>query len=131
MIRVISKPISLAELSEEAQKVFGDMVKVVVDIDQEIIAINGELHADEEAVLLENGSRQHSLWGINLYPEFNHKKMQHTTLASGAWEKLSFIEQMANIGSEVERENEAVTGTASFCEVARVTSAYHSVSPNR
>jgi hypothetical protein len=28
---------------------------------------------------------------------------QHKNLASGRWQKLSFFEQMANIGSEVER----------------------------
>ena len=30
-------------------------------------------------------------------------KYQHQKLASGGWEKLNFFEQMANIGSEVER----------------------------
>lgn len=32
------------------------------------MAVGGELHADEEALLLEDGSRQENLWGINLYP---------------------------------------------------------------
>ncbi len=45
------------------------MVKAVVDIEQEIMAIGGELHADEEAVLIENGSRNNNLWGINI--QFN------------------------------------------------------------
>ena len=45
------------------------MVKAVVDIEQEIMAIGGELHADEEAVLIENGSRNNDLWGINI--QFN------------------------------------------------------------
>ena len=48
---------------------FGDMVKAVVDVEAGIMAIGGELHSDEEAVLLDNGSRQANLWGINLYPE--------------------------------------------------------------
>ena len=48
---------------------FGDMVKAVVDIEAGIMAIGGELHSDEEAVLLDNGSHQSNLWGINLYPE--------------------------------------------------------------
>lgn len=69
MMRIISQPISVQELESEAQKLFGDMVKAVVDIEQNIMAINGELHADEEALLIENGSRQKNLWGINLYPE--------------------------------------------------------------
>ncbi len=30
-------------------------------------------------------------------------KYQHKQLASGKWEKLTFLEQMANIGSEVGR----------------------------
>jgi hypothetical protein len=33
------------------------------------MALGGELHADEEALLIENGSRQPDLWGINLYPD--------------------------------------------------------------
>ncbi|MBU6414824.1 hypothetical protein KGQ34_01080 [Patescibacteria group bacterium] len=45
------------------------MVKAVVDVRREVIAVGGELHADEEAMLLEDGSRQNDLWGINLYPE--------------------------------------------------------------
>jgi hypothetical protein len=45
------------------------MVKAVVDVAQELLAIGGELHADEETVLLDQGSRQADLWGINLYPD--------------------------------------------------------------
>jgi hypothetical protein len=43
-------------------------VKAVVDVDQGIMAVGGEMHADEEALLLDEGSAQPSLWGINLYP---------------------------------------------------------------
>lgn len=52
-----------------AANLFGNMVKAVVDIDREILAVDAELHADLEALLLENGSTQKNLWGINLYPE--------------------------------------------------------------
>ena len=45
------------------------MVKAVVDLEKGIMAIGGEMHADEEALLLENGSKQVDLWGINLYPD--------------------------------------------------------------
>lgn len=51
-----------------AERQFGDMIKAVVDIDRGILALGGELHSDEEALLLEDGSSQRSLWGINLYP---------------------------------------------------------------
>jgi hypothetical protein len=67
-VRIISQPITKSELKQIAKERFGDLVKAVVDIEKGIIAISGELHADEEAFLLEQGSIQNNLWGINLYP---------------------------------------------------------------
>jgi hypothetical protein len=66
-IIIVRASVTKAILSTMAEQQFGDMVKAVVDIDQGIIAIGGELHSDEEAVLLEQGSLQKNLWGINLY----------------------------------------------------------------
>lgn len=66
-ITIIKSPISRKELEEIAKNQFGDWVKAVVDIEQGIMGIGGDLHADEEALLLENGSRQENLWGINLW----------------------------------------------------------------
>lgn len=51
-----------------AERQFGDMIKAVVDVSRRIMAIGGELHADDEAALLDDGSSQQDLWGINLYP---------------------------------------------------------------
>ncbi|MBI2459345.1 MAG: hypothetical protein HYV53_02200 [Parcubacteria group bacterium] len=51
-----------------AEKMFGNLVKAVVDIERGIMAVDAELHADEEAGLIKNGSEQKDLWGINLYP---------------------------------------------------------------
>ncbi|MFY9492876.1 MAG: DUF5674 family protein [Minisyncoccia bacterium] len=67
MIKIITSPISKVELKISAHGTFASLVKAVVDIEQEIMAIGGELHADEEAVLIENGSRNNNLWGINIY----------------------------------------------------------------
>jgi len=67
-IEIIRRPISRARLSSLAEAQFGDMVKAVVDVEQRVMAIGGELHADEEAALMEDGSAQEHLWGINLYP---------------------------------------------------------------
>jgi hypothetical protein len=61
-------PITREKLSEYSEKMFGGLVKAVVDIDQEIMLVDAEMHADEEAKLLEDGSNQDNLWGINLYP---------------------------------------------------------------
>ena len=68
-IKVIKDRINKKELEEIAREEFGDLVKAVVDLKQEIMAVGGELHADEEALLLEEGSKQKDLWGINLYPD--------------------------------------------------------------
>lgn len=67
--RVIRDTVSRDDLTEIAKQQFGEMVKAVVDIEQGIMAIGGELHSDEEAVLLDQGSVQRHLWGINLYPD--------------------------------------------------------------
>jgi len=68
-VTLIDKPISKEELKALAEELFGDMIKGVVDIEKGIMAIGGELHADEEAFLLARDSRQEDLWGINLYPD--------------------------------------------------------------
>jgi len=67
-ISLIEKRVERAELSDLAKERFGDLVKAVVDIKRGIMLVGAELHADEEALLLEQGSRQQDLWGINLYP---------------------------------------------------------------
>jgi len=61
--------IRLDLLSEMAEEMFGDLVKAVVDINKKTMVVDAELHADEEALLMEQGSDQYDLWGINLYPE--------------------------------------------------------------
>ena len=48
---------------------FGDLVKAVVDVEKEIMAVDGELHADEAGLLSENGSKHENLWGLNIYSE--------------------------------------------------------------
>jgi hypothetical protein len=68
LLRIIREPILRSELAGIAEGQFGDMVKAVVDVNRRVMAIGGELHSDEEAVLLDDGSRQQELWGINLYP---------------------------------------------------------------
>jgi len=70
-MKIIENNISLNELKELAKAGFGNMVKAVVDISRKIMAVDGELHADEEALLLTDGSKNEDLWGINLYPELS------------------------------------------------------------
>lgn len=66
---ILEKPITRAELSTLAENFYGDMIKGVVDVEQELLALDAELHSDLEGMLLREGSSQEALWGINLYPE--------------------------------------------------------------
>ncbi len=45
-----------------AEKMYGNLVKVDVDVDKKLVVVDMEMHADGEAYLLENGSKQDSLW---------------------------------------------------------------------
>jgi hypothetical protein len=64
-----SHPISLDEIRTLAEGRFGDMIKGVVDLERGILLLDADLHADQEATLLADGSQQADLWGINLYPD--------------------------------------------------------------
>lgn len=69
-IRIIKEPITKNELKEIAKEEFGNVVKAVVDVAQEIMAVGGELHADEEALLTEReNSKRENTWGINFYTD--------------------------------------------------------------
>jgi hypothetical protein len=67
-MRILDGPVTKDELKSIAGDMFGDIVKGVVDVRLDFLAIDAELHSDLEAMLLENGSQQNDLWGINLYP---------------------------------------------------------------
>ena len=67
-MEVVRETMVLSILEAMAESMFGTLVKAVVDLERGIMAVGGEMHADEEALLLGEGSSQASLWGINLYP---------------------------------------------------------------
>ena len=64
-----ANPVGIDELRQLAAGRFGDLVKGVVDLERAILLLDADLHADQEAALLAEGSRQTDLWGINLYPD--------------------------------------------------------------
>jgi hypothetical protein len=64
-----SDPISIDDLRALARARFGDMVKGVVDLQRGVLLLDADMHADQEAELLADGSAQSDLWGINLYPD--------------------------------------------------------------
>ncbi len=68
-MKFVDKKITREELKKMASKIFSGLVKCVVDIDKKVMVVDSEMHADEEKYLLEKGSSQDNLWGINLYPD--------------------------------------------------------------
>ena len=68
-MQILQQPISTKELRLLAENTFGDMIKCVADVSEGLLALDAELHADLERLLLENGSAQENLWGFNLYPD--------------------------------------------------------------
>ena len=70
-MKIVYKKLTIDELRRMAASIFGNMIKVVVDVDKELIAVDAELHSDLEALLLEDGSNQKNIWGINLYPDLH------------------------------------------------------------
>ena len=69
MILIIREPASSEQMAQMPQTYYGLMVKLAVDTRREILAGGGELHADCEQALLEDGSRQEDVWGADWYTE--------------------------------------------------------------
>jgi len=68
-MKLVKHSIAIQEIDKMAKQKFGNLVKAVIDIDKKIMVIDAELHADQESLLIQSGSKQANLWGINLYPE--------------------------------------------------------------
>ena len=66
-IKIIDKKITNSELREIAKDFYGEMIKGVVDIEREILAMGGEYHMDANEMLIKNNSKQQNIWGFNWY----------------------------------------------------------------
>ena len=67
-MKIITEPCPLDVLWKTRTVDFSDMMKIVVDVERNILAVDADMHADLEELLLSNGSRQKDLWGANIYP---------------------------------------------------------------
>jgi hypothetical protein len=80
-MEIIRIPITKKDLAERYLTCFSTMSKAVVDVERGVMSLDAELHSDEEAQLLEDGSLQENLWGINLYPSQSGSEfIQYTSL---------------------------------------------------
>ena len=67
-MQIVAGQITVADLLAMAEASFGDLVKGVADVRRGLLAVDAGMHSDLEALLLDAGSAQIDLWGINLYP---------------------------------------------------------------
>ena len=68
-MQILQQPVPRMELKASAQNTFCDMIKCVADVKRGLLALDADLHADLERLLLESGSAQEDLWGFNLWVE--------------------------------------------------------------
>jgi len=68
-MEIVKDKILIQKLKEMAEKMFGDLVKAMVDIERRIMAVDAPMHADLFELLIEKeNSEPKNLWGINIYP---------------------------------------------------------------
>lgn len=90
MIIILTKPATNQQIKKMCHE-YGSYIKVVVDVEKEILAGGGAMHYDEERLLLEYGCKQSNLWGggidletgevtydsmINIRPNQNNPKRE-------------------------------------------------------
>ena len=106
-----SDTIGVDEIRVLAETRFGDMIKGVVDLERGILLLDADLHADQEASLLADGSKQANLWGINLYPD----------VADDNWLEFdSMINLRPSIGNRSRGVDDEATRAAIAALIARV-----------
>jgi len=72
-MKIIEDKITISELKGMSENMFDNLVKAVVDIEKGIMVVDAPMHVDQETELLQSGSKQQDLWGINLRPQFYGK----------------------------------------------------------
>ena len=109
-MRLVKERISRAELGELAAASFGNMVKAVVDVEMEILVLGGEMHADCESVLLEDGSEQDDLWGANWYPAEQRIEFESLINIRPRLGNRSILIQDENLRKQVESVTREILG---------------------
>jgi len=69
-MKTVKEKIEISELKEMSEKMFGNLVKAMVDVEKEIMAVDAPMHSDLLEFLMEKENCEpKDLWGINIYPE--------------------------------------------------------------
>jgi hypothetical protein len=97
-INILTKQLSKSDLEIYKNAPYENLIKFVVDIEKEIIALGGEMHADAEMKLLqEEASEQDNLWGANILPWGEESKLEYISL-------INIKPSQQNFSMEIEDE---------------------------
>lgn len=69
MILIIRQPATSEQIAQMSEAFSDKLIKLAVDVERKVLAAGGELHADCETALLEDGSQQENIWGADWYPQ--------------------------------------------------------------
>ena len=110
MIYLLRDKAQSAQIREMLQE-YGTMIKIAVDIRQNILAGGGEMHADCEQVLLENGSEQEDIWGANWYSDEQRVEFEALINIRPVLGNRGMVIQSQEIRNAVEVVTKSILGT--------------------
>jgi len=102
MIHIISEKATNGQIKEMLESL-ETYIKLAVDIRKGILVGGGVLHADCEAVLIENGSKQENIWGADWLPETAQVKTEALINIRPRQGNRSMSIQDANLRKQIEQ----------------------------
>ncbi len=112
MIHLLKEHVTSQQLQDMLDE-YENMVKIVVDIRRRILSGGGEMHADCESVLLQDGSEQDDLWGANWFPAEQRVAFESLINIRPRMGNRSILVQDEGIRKQVEDVTRNILGDAS------------------
>jgi hypothetical protein len=106
LLKEVAQPAQIQQMLGE----YDSMIKIAVDIRRNILAGGGEMHADCEQVLLENGSEQDDIWGANWYQDEGRVEFEALINIRPAQGNRGMVIQNQDIRNAVERITKSILG---------------------
>lgn len=109
MIHLLAEPATPEQVQDMLQE-YSEMIKIVVDVRQDLLAGGAEMHYECEDVLLEQGSEQDDLWGANWYPATQVIEYESLIYIRPRLNNRSMMIQIPEIRDKVEAVTRRILG---------------------
>ena len=109
MIHLLKEKAIPAHIQDMLQE-YENMIKIVVDIRRRYLSGGGEMHADCESLLLEDGSEQDDLWGANWYPGEQRIEFESLINIRPRLGNRNIVIQAENLRKQVESVTREILG---------------------